>query len=1795
MGQGVPRGLIPDGSTSGSAGLRGLRSGAMAAVLVAGMLPAGSGTTLAQLAQDTCLAEVEPNDTPEEAISTSGSVCITGELPDGDQDLFLWEVPEQAAATRWTFGVEGIPGTLTGLKVFRVDSAPGEEPVAVERTPWLDIESGPSEPAEGLLADVLLPVGRYLLGISRSESADGSVPTSLAYSFRVISDPPWPPHADIEPNDDPSTAGPIGDGFEIGGDLVGSADLFAWTVTLPGLHWDLAARVPLGLPVWLELARADGTALARISTDTSASLFDLALEPGGYVVRVGPASDASRPYVLSASPSALEADPEPNDEAATAVPLLDGQAIRGRLAAAGDRDRYQLHVAPGDRRLRDVRLLWRSDLERSLCLIGADGRDVVCRSGAGGVSIADLLLAPGRHDLEVRGRSDPQEPYLLRVDTTTLSVADFEAEPNDTPVMATPMDPTVGMRGRSTGAEDDHFSLQVTGEPQLWQVEASGRGIMLLDWVSPAGGQLAQGEVDQDRTKGRLTDLYLVPGRHIFRLRVSDADYRLQATPLGPPDPDAEREPNSDMVRAEAYRIGERRVGRLATLTDRDLYRFTVAANDRLRLHLAQPPDARIALRLTTGDETIGDVRDRPEGEPFGWDLLLLPGDHVLELWPEQASEGHYELTSERQDPFDVSADQEPNGGPGFAREVPADLSWSGSAMTRSDEDWYRLPAPERDAPLRIHLEGEGARARLQDLSGQRVDLMPQDDGSLLSPSLAAGTPLLLMVTADRDYRVRLESDGLSAAAPEEGLALDMALQTVERTIAAYWPDAQLLEAELIAHNRSGEAVSVDLEVRTSHYLWSVQPATTTLEVPADGSITLPLVIRVEPDAWAGEPVRISLRASDRDGRRATAMIEMEASADAAPLGIQPGWGVPDALLGGLDVAALALGAQPGGTLDPAREAELFDGVTPSGAGFGWSIQSLPLELSVDLAGDDPLPIVGTIINPQARDGRLSQKPRSFELLLSEDGEEWIAALRGELSSLPIDQAFVLPEPISARHARLRILDMYGDRAGFLALGEWKVIASPGVVTDEWTTDIAAAGRGGHVVTFDPFSGKDQPARMLDDERRREELYLRDGQRFDMVLGFHAGRAALVTHIDWLDPDGSTPDRRLDSVEVSISSDSPMGPWRHLGTWSLERDSDGLVGPFTLPTASWTRYLRLEADPGPEVRSLEAPGRIMVHEAATGPDYRSILGEWGYPTSRGPLEWLSETDAQPDATLGQAGGDRSSATPLDLGAVVHGRVVRNVNEDWYRVTIPAGHNMLEVVLGGRPSVRARLALFDVDGEQRPMAFAPTEDGSMRYEAAVEAGAVYFLRVDQPPFSVVFAFDTSGSMGPFLDFVLEGVRSFAAGVERGREAVMLLPFEEPPILSTWEDDAVLLQSAMGAWTPSGSGSSSAEIGLIDAAGRLVEREGARAILLVTDAETSSYDRTPELWEALAAVRPIIFSVHVGGASEPVFSRQLMQAWAASSGGHYAYPTTHGEMTRAFERMAASLRRPALYSLRATTSELVLVPGSIAVLPAPDGSRPGFASGIGVGVILDTSGSMLEKLQGRRRIDVATDALERLVSDALIEGVPFTMRTFGGRGKGKAARCETRLSLPLGPLEKASALGMLGKLKARKQTRTPIAAALEKVPEDLAGVTGPRIVVLVTDGAETCGGDPEAVIDALREGGLDVTVNIVGFALEDEALKSSMAGWAADGGGTYFDAAGADSLADSIAAAVNAPYRVYDPAGKVVAGGTVGGGAVALDPGAYRVEVLVEPPVVFREVMVGSGDRVQLTLPAAGQEP
>ena len=156
------------------------------------------------------------------------------------------------------------------------------------------------------------------------------------------------------------------------------------------------------------------------------------------------------------------------------------------------------------------------------------------------------------------------------------------------------------------------------------------------------------------------------------------------------------------------------------------------------------------------------------------------------------------------------------------------------------------------------------------------------------------------------------------------------------------------------------------------------------------------------------------------------------------------------------------------------------------------------------------------------------------------------------------------------------------------------------------------------------------------------------------------------------------------------------------------------------------------------------------------------------------------------------------------------------------------------------------------------------------------------------------------------------------------------------------------------------------------------------------------------------------------------------------------------------------------------------------------------------------------------------------------------------------------------------------------RTPIGASLEQVANDLAGVEGPKIVVLVTDGEETCDGNPAAAIESLTAQGIDVQVNIVGFALDDDAVRAQFAEWADLGNGTYFDATNAEELDDAIAKSVQAPFRVLDADGNVVASGTVDGTPVELPAGTYTIVVLTDPEQRFEEVEIAEGEALELSL-------
>lgn len=215
-----------------------------------------------------------------------------------------------------------------------------------------------------------------------------------------------------------------------------------------------------------------------------------------------------------------------------------------------------------------------------------------------------------------------------------------------------------------------------------------------------------------------------------------------------------------------------------------------------------------------------------------------------------------------------------------------------------------------------------------------------------------------------------------------------------------------------------------------------------------------------------------------------------------------------------------------------------------------------------------------------------------------------------------------------------------------------------------------------------------------------------------------------------------------------------------------------------------------------------------------------------------------------------------------------------------------------------------------------------------------------------------------------------------------------------------------------------------------------------------------------------------------------------------------------------------------------------------------------------LVIDSSGSMWGRVDGRPKIDVARDALAELLA-SLPKDTTVALRAYGHRSK----RCDdTALLVPPGPPGRAALGKALDKLRPRG--RTPIAHALQEAAKDLSasgsgGFLGERMVVMVTDGIETCKGDPCAVAADLDEGPVRLRVNVVGFALDRGVDKASLKCMADATGGSFLDAEDDRGLIRSLERAVRVGYNIVDEQGKLVQASDLERASTVLPVGRYKV--------------------------------
>ncbi len=69
-------------------------------------------------------------------------------------------------------------------------------------------------------------------------------------------------------------------------------------------------------------------------------------------------------------------------------------------------------------------------------------------------------------------------------------------------------------------------------------------------------------------------------------------------------------------------------------------------------------------------------------------------------------------------------------------------------------------------------------------------------------------------------------------------------------------------------------------------------------------------------------------------------------------------------------------------------------------------------------------------------------------------------------------------------------------------------------------------------------------------------------------------------------------------------------------------------------------------------------------------------------------------------------------------------------------------------------------------------------------------------------------------------------------------------------------------------------------------------------------------------------------------------------------------------------------------------------------------------------------------------------------------------------------------------------------------TPMTKAIKQVEKDFASLDGENnttIIYVVSDGVETCGGDPVDAIQSLDKSGIDPVISIIGYQVHNEGLK------------------------------------------------------------------------------------------------
>ncbi|MEP2473110.1 MAG: VWA domain-containing protein, partial [Paracoccaceae bacterium] len=763
-------------------------------------------------------------------------------------------------------------------------------------------------------------------------------------------------------------------------------------------------------------------------------------------------------------------------------------------------------------------------------------------------------------------------------------------------------------------------------------------------------------------------------------------------------------------------------------------------------------------------------------------------------------------------------------------------------------------------------------------------------------------------------------------------------------------------------------------------------------------------------------------------------------------------------------------------------------------------------------------------------------------------------------------------------------------------------------------------GQGGALVTYTGFHDKWPASLLFDGDPATSWVSYDTYFPQDFTIAFKDDRLAEIERVQLRLDDGPGSISWPSEIAIAVSETSPLDGFIETGRHTVEKRA----GLQTFPVNRKARFIKVRVldNYGAEKTTVS---EINVIEAKQ-PGQRSIL--LSSAVSEETISKGLDTDnARPTAvTENEPNDDLAMANALEPGEVVEGTIDPFGELDYFALP-EFGDDASALTLGydGYPNIRHGLELLDAQGNVLS-AFdpgdLPARNASLTFELL---GQERFLRLSEPPSSVVVIWDTSGSMQGSEKDLERAVREYIR-LAPENQSIQLIRFSDnvETVTSGFLTNKSELLSSLRGKFPSQGGTS-----LYDAIARglsnLDSRDGNRAIVVMTDGEDNGLLWHNELWQKIASNRIRLYTIGLGSGLER-YSRKyastgerILGHLALGTNGESFFASESSALREFYARIANELASPAIYNLTPTIEK---GQGSIRLIAV--GEQVPAAAMPPVHVILDVSGSMSSKLGGgRSRMAAAKAAMLGLVN-SLPEGMPFGLTVYGARipeSRGKALACTDIVTVQeTAPLRHQPVNAFVNDVNPRGGT-TPLWATIEHVLEKMKGEPD-GIVVVITDGIEECNVDmidklltlgieesklntlglelsgPAAleIEDKIRTLGLQKTeLNVLGYDLRDQTAKGMMIKLAGIGGGEFYDVANGAALEEALKDAVAAPYKVLDATGRVVATGKIDGPSQPVPTGNYTVEIASSTgPSRTLDVRIDKNLTTTLTVNKVGNE-